>query len=262
MLRSRSYLSHVLLVLWAILPACGPAPGQQGGIQGTGPDTQIHEGANGSDPKTRDTAALTLETRAEQIVQRATSVEPSVTPVLVALVGELGGELYKLEYRLKTLSSTIRKLDKEQGEHPDTPIAELDISDSLRYTIRIDDNPLGSHVAGVKRVLLALEEKGYKVIKIKNYWPKGDNYSGVNGILEHPSGLHWELQFHTTRSIQVNADTREWYEELREVATPLPRKRSLFQLMAGTWEDVPVPQDIMIPQSLHALEEIRKNDPP
>lgn len=213
-------------------------------------------------PAATGAPAVTLEERASQLTQRAAAVEPSVTPELVKLAGELGGEMIKLEYRLKTRESTLRKLRNIHAEEPKTPIAQLELDDSLRYTMAFADEPPGHHVASIRRVLTALEAQGHEVTLLKNYWPKGDNYSGVNSILRHSSGLLWELQFHTPQSIETQQATRDQYEELREAKTPMERKRELFDEMARAWDQVPIPEGILVPQALHPRDEIRDRPRP
>lgn len=207
-------------------------------------------------------SSVDIPKRASQITNRAADIEPSVTPLLVELAEKHRGTMIKLEHRLKTRKSTRRKLRKMHNEKPKTPIWRLEIDDSLRYTMQFDDKPAGYHMTAVQRVIFALEQAGHKVVKIKNYWPKGDNYSGVNSVLEHPSGLTWELQFHTGRSLKVQAATREAYEELRDEETPLDRKRQLFDQMTAAWDDVPIPDEILEPELLHPKAEIIKHDRP
>jgi len=194
--------------------------------------------------------------RAKTLVAQAEDIEPEVTPLLQELAVQYGGEMIGLHHRLKTQSSTERKLNTIRTEVPGTPVSALTINDSLRYTMRVDDDPPGRHVAAIQTVLSALEDRGYAVVVIKNYWPRGDNYSGVNTVLSHPSGVRWELQFHTGDSLRVQQETRAQYEELRLVATPVERKRELFDDMARAWDDVVIPTDILIPESLHPKEEI------
>ncbi len=210
----------------------------------------------------KTTQTVTIDERAQQLVDRATANEPSVTPGLVALAEGMGGEMYKIEYRLKSLDSTKRKLRKEHLEDPSVPIADMELDDTLRYTVRFEDEPPGHYVEAVREVLASLEGQGHTVVVLKNYWPPEDNYSGVNSILRHPSGMQWELQFHTAKSLEVQADTRDWYEELRKVDTPLERKRELFDLMTAAWSKVPIPKDVLEPKSLHANEQIRDRERP
>jgi hypothetical protein len=185
----------------------------------------------------------------------AAAVEPRVTPKLVAIANEMGGTMYKLEHRLKTQASTERKIRKEIASDG-LALEDVVIDDALRYTMRIDDVPPGRHVQAIKRVIDELTAMGHQVVRLKNYWPTDDNYSGINGVFRAPGGLLWELQFHTTKSIEVQADTRAMYEELRRVDTPLERKRELFDAMTRAWQKVPVPKGILVEGALHPKAEI------
>ena len=72
---------------------------------------------------------VTLDDRATQLTARAAEAEPAVTTMLVALAEQLGGEMYKLEYRLKSFDSTRRKLNKKLQHDPSRSIAELELDD-------------------------------------------------------------------------------------------------------------------------------------
>lgn len=205
---------------------------------------------------------VTLDDRATQLTARAAEAEPAVTTMLVALAEQLGGEMYKLEYRLKSFDSTRRKLNKKLQHDPSRSIAELELDDTLRYTMRFEDQPPGHYVLSVQEVLTELEKHGHDVVRLKNYWPPDDNYSGVNGVLRAPSGLTWELQFHTAKSLEVQSETRDMYEELRKIGTPIERKRALFDAMTEAWSKVPIPERVLVPASLHATEEIRERPRP
>ncbi|MEJ2086747.1 MAG: hypothetical protein P8Y44_13940, partial [Acidobacteriota bacterium] len=84
----------------------------------------------------------------------------------------------------------------------------------------------------------------------------------VNTVLKAPNGTTWELQFHTSASLQTKDETHVYYEEYRLLATPIDRKRELFQTMADLWEDVPIPVGILQPGSLHPAEQILQHSPP
>lgn len=198
-----------------------------------------------------------VEARANELVARATALEPTVTPEVKRLAAKVDGEMVKLEYRLKTAESTARKLRLELEAQPDLDLPTVTLGDSLRYTMVVNDTPAGHYVAAVHDTLEALEGLGHAVEKVKNYWPRDDNYSGINTVLHAPDGLPWELQFHTPSSLQVQADTRAQYEELRLQATPLERKRELFERMTEAWNVVPLPEGILEPSALHEHEEIK-----
>lgn len=203
-----------------------------------------------------------IEAHADQIMAAAAALEPETTPMLKSLAEGVGGEMYKLEHRLKTRESLLRKLKKIAKKDPSKPVEDIEINDALRYTMRVDDDPPGLHAKTIKDVLEKLEAKGNKVVKLKNYWPKGDNYSGINTVMKHESGLLWELQFHTSASLDVQTRTHELYEELRVDATPLQRRKAIFEEMAQEWEDVAIPEGILIPKALHPSEQILQMDAP
>ncbi len=203
-----------------------------------------------------------VQLKAQALGDAAREAEPAVTKMLVALAEEKDGSMYKLKYRLKTYESTVRKLRLKQHAAPGKPLEEIVIEDTLRYTMRFDDIPDGHYIASVQAVLQSLENSGHSVKRIKNYWPADDNYSGLNCVLKTPSGLPWELQFHTSESIAVQTTTRPLYEELRKIDTPLERKRKLFDEMTAAWNTVKIPFEVLVPKNLHQTEEIRTRDRP
>ena len=203
-----------------------------------------------------------LKAAATHLNIKASDAEGVVTALLQELAAQHKAKLRGLSHRLKTQSSTIRKLKKiynkasERGEK--TAPETLTISDALRYTFEVDDQPAGHYVATVNSSLKTLESKGYKVFKVKNYWPKGDNYSGVNVVLITPQGLEWELQFHTPASYQEAKLSHELYEQLRAEDTPLKKRQELFSKMSVPWDTITVPQDVLKPHNLHEVEVIKQ----
>jgi hypothetical protein len=204
--------------------------------------------------------AADVKARAKAYMRRAGILEPELTKKLVGMAEARAGKMYKLEYRRKSLKSTRRKIQKILTENPEMRIDKIDIEDIVRYTMLLEDHPAGHHNRSVAEVLSTLEGMGHTVVRVKNYWPKGDNYSGINTVLRAPAGLTWELQFHTQASADANSKTRTMYEEMRRLETPLARKQELFDLMSAVWESVPIPLGILTPGSLH-LREIVKERP-
>ncbi len=199
--------------------------------------------------------------RAAALVAHAAQVEPGVTPLLVELAALHGGEMVKLEFRLKTAASTARKLAAAMAADG-VGLSEVRIEDALRYTLRVDDEPPGRYVATAKATLAALEQRGYRVEYVKNYWPANDNYSGLHCVLRDPSGLFWELQLHTSASLDAQRDTREHYEELRRVDTPEDRQRELFDAMTARWSAVPIPVGVLDEGAVHPRAQLRERARP
>lgn len=241
MVRRRRRLGPLLLALALAGVGCAQAP------------SQPQAGAPPGHP---------AEARAAVLVEQAREVEPTITPMLQELAQRQNATLVKLDTRLKTRASTARKLRKELAEEPEVALEDIVLNDLVRYTMVVEDQPPGHHVQTIRAVIAALEARGHQLLKLKNYWPRGDNYSGVNLVFVHPTGLRWELQFHTEHSLQTNAGTRAMYERLRAVTTPLAEKQRLFEEMAAAWDEVEIPQGILLPQSLHAQESIIELAPP
>jgi hypothetical protein len=212
--------------------------------------------ASAATTETTPDSFAAIETRVGELMAMAAAVEPAVTPLLQRHAAEVGGELIKLKYRLKTKGSAMRKVRARMADDPKLAPHEVVLDDCLRYTLQVGDEPAGHHVEVILRVLAALKTEGHEVVRLKNYWPDDDNYSGVNSILRANNGLLWELQFHTPQSIAAAATTRNWYEELRCVDTKLERKRELFDKMTSEWNRVPIPTGILEPGALGAHDDI------
>jgi len=197
-----------------------------------------------------------VPSRADHHILEARAVEPAVTELLAEIVARRGGDLAGLEHRFKTRGSLERKIAGRLAEDPGTTPDEVEIDDALRYTVRIDDDPVGHHVAVIREVLSAFGGRGHRVVLVKNYWPGGDSYSGVNSILRAPGGLLWELQFHTPLSFATKSRTHGMYEIYRLRSTPEAEKRRLFAEMAALWFSVPIPAGILRDGALHSRDEV------
>jgi hypothetical protein len=142
------------------------------------------------------------------------------------------------------------------------PAKEILISDVLRYTAVIHDQPPGAHNREVADILKRADELGYPVREVKNYWPAGDSYSGVNSILETPQGFLWELQFHTIGSLAAKDEGHHLYEIFRLPGTPVEERREIFDRLVERWDWVQIPEGILVEGSLHPAEQIILRDRP
>ena len=223
-------------------------------------DKAIHAPIINQEDSASDEAEI--KTLASALNLQAYSEEEKVTRRLQDLAKIHQAKLQGLEHRLKTKSSTLRKLKKMHFDAPELPLKKLKLSDALRYTIEVSDQPEGHYVKTVQTVLKDLETQGYKILKVKNYWPKGDNYSGVNTVLANAEGFEWELQFHTPSSYQESKQSHGQYEKLRAIGTPLEERQRLFKSMSQPWETVGIPKGVLEPENLHEIEVIKKWDAP
>ena len=203
-----------------------------------------------------------IEKLADDLMARAAHHEPEVSRLLQEIAGKVGGQMAGFEFRLKKRDSLLRKIHTVLAGDPSMQVSGVVINDALRYTLQVEDSPAGKHAKAIRQALTALEAAGHKVVKVKNYWPKGDNYSGVNTVLEAPDGLQWELQFHTAESFRIQHRDHELYEEMRKDDTPVEARRELYKKLAAPWEKVPIPKDMLVPKALHPAEEIIQRPPP
>ena len=204
------------------------------------------------------TTTLTSEQRvAVDWIRRARAAEPAVTSRLQAIAAAEGAELVGLEHRIKSLSSTVSKLERLAAKTPELALESIEVYDALRYTMVVPDEPPGHHDATLRDALDALEQAGHEVREVKNYWPPGDSYSGTNCVLETSDGLAWELQFHTPASYATKSSTHDGYDRMRDASTPLEERRRLFEEMTRVWDSISIPEGILVPGSLHESEQIR-----
>jgi len=203
-----------------------------------------------------------IEKLADDLLARAAQHEPEVSKLLQQIAAQVGGQLAGFEFRLKKRDSLLRKIHTVLHGDPKLAVPDVVINDALRYTLQVEDTPPGKHAEAIKKALAALEAAGHKVVKVKNYWPKGDNYSGVNSVLEMKDGLQWELQFHTAESFRIQHRDHELYEEMRKDDTPVESRRELYKKLSAPWEKVPIPKDMLVPKALHPAEEIIQRPPP
>lgn len=193
---------------------------------------------------------------ADELIEMAIEAEPWISPVLVYLAELQKGEMIGLEFRLKSRDSLIKKIESRTIERDYRQARDVPIRDTLRFTMQFGDQPKGHHNQSVAHVISTMENLGHTVIVVKNYWPPGDDYSGINTILEAPNGLAWELQFHTPESFDLKMSSHKAYEQVRQTGTSIEKRRSLFFQVTAQWGEVSIPAGILEPGSLHPLEEV------
>lgn len=240
---------------WAPVSSADRSPGTPSSAAPANAGADVAAAAAAARPATADVSAdsAVIAARASEFRRAAEKLEPSVTPMLQELASQVGGVLHGLQHRFKSQSSLQRKIHLKMRQEQLTA-AQVNIYDALRYTILVDDEPAGHYTKSVRDTLASLEPRGHRVVAVKNYWPRGDSYSGVNVVLEASSKLQWEIQFHTAASAETQKKSHPLYSEQRKIDTPLARKRELFDQMTTSWEQVPIPAQVLDARSLHALE--------
>ena len=186
--------------------------------------------------------------QAERLRRDAEAVEPVITSLMEGIAktidadfAELDGKS-SLEQRLKSTDSLARKIDQdaEKDHGGDREKAANAISDAVRYTLNVDEN---NYTDGVERTIKSVEETGWKVESVKNFWQAGDPYDGTN-IKLSKDGVKVELQLHTPNSHRVKeVDLHDDYETYR-VSKDNTERQALWDRMVDKAKAIPRPANM------------------
>ncbi len=169
-------------------------------------------------------------------------LEPMVTKDITNITEDSGGYLKGLENSVKTASSIDDKLERMSRKSP-LPTAEnfRRMGDILRYTQICEHNDI---IPTVKKTMKSLEEKGYMVRELKNYYKHpfmGTGYKGIHLSVISPQGITFELQIHSERSFAAKQKGHSLYETIRAVATPIQQKKEAQKEILRIHGSVPDP---------------------
>jgi hypothetical protein len=186
--------------------------------------------------------------QAERIRRDAEAVEPLVTSLMEGIAKSIDADFAELDgkssliQRLKTTDSLARKIDQdaEKDHGGDREKAANSISDAVRYTLNVDEN---NYTDGVEKTIKAVEETGWKVDSVKNFWQAGDPYDGTNMKLSK-DGVKVELQLHTPSSHKIKeVDLHDDYEKYR-VSKDNTERKSLWDSMVNKAKAIPRPANM------------------
>jgi hypothetical protein len=127
------------------------------------------------------------------------------------------------------------------------------IVDVVRFTCtHPEDRYTHGVLAGVER----LKAQGFELDKLKNTW-ESEQYKGTNTQwLEPRSGVRFEVQFHTSASLEAKELTHGAYERIRSITEQTPEtERESAELEAFQSE---VNARIPIPLNVRAIEDYRR----
>jgi hypothetical protein len=134
---------------------------------------------------------------AKKLREKALALEPKITELVSTIQRNSGGEFVQLDHRVKSTDSLARKIDGDAVTQyeGDREIAARNISDAVRYTLKVGDENYAESLSSITK---ALEESGF-TLRVKNFWQSGDPYDGVN-IKAKKDGVEVEVQLHTRSS--------------------------------------------------------------
>ena len=191
-------------------------------------------------------AGLRLEGRAEARVQaywRAVQpFEARLTEQITDLADLVGARLEGLEHRVKGLDSLNRKV-AEGLTKPGASLQQLlaQQGDTLRYTFVL---PERRYAAGVRQVAEQLDRADVALTGLRNTW-SGGRYRAVNSTwTQVPSGLRFELQFHTPATWRATVLTHPWYATFRLPDTPMQIKAILESRIAAEYAAAAMPRRV------------------
>jgi hypothetical protein len=213
--------------------------------------------------------------KAKQLFDLGRGVEPEVTKAMTDVGADCGGKLVGLEWRLKTLASTQRKLLFETCSNPQMTVIEVmraRMTDALRYTVQF---PTADYVRLSLSLIDALQtEYKYTKAAVRNYWETGHAYDGLNtafrkvegvrkSTVKNLGGVMFEVQIHTPQSFHAKEeDSHTLYEywrvvddvhvgavvacssvkrSINTVPRLLQRKYAIFSLMVEKFNGIPRP---------------------
>jgi hypothetical protein len=124
--------------------------------------------------------------------------------------------LVGFESRLKSEDQVRTRIAEDirvKGHSVDEGFATL--NDAIRYTFQY---PGDRYTEGVQDDIRKLTESGFTMVKMKNAW-EWPEYKGIISCWRQPTGVVFEVQFHTLRSYEAWQLTQPAYERLRNPAT-------------------------------------------
>ena len=177
--------------------------------------------------------------KATDLVNTAKRADPRVTGDLQDIGAAIDGHLEGLQYRVKSVSSTTRKIQADMAEKRIGAQAAGDgLRDVLRYTYTLPETTYG---AGVRAATETLIDAGYRLDRMKNFWANDSGYTAAQAVFRSPTGQYFELQFHTERSLYVKEQiSHPLYEQARvlDKVKDADEIERLNNEIAAAWESV------------------------
>jgi hypothetical protein len=119
--------------------------------------------------------------------------------------------------------------------------AVAEVPDAVRFTLTYSET---HYTNGVLADVNQLKAEGFELIKLKNLWAK-DQYKGVNSQWRSPvTGTRFEMQFHTSQSLEAKELTHKAYERLRDPLTSKDEEDDLMDYQRRANALIELPPDV------------------
>ena len=171
---------------------------------------------------------------ADDIYEKASKSEPQITSDIIGAVGNVGGEMYGLDFRLKQPTSMAGKIASDaKDDKISLEKSASNIKDAIRYTAILDEDNFTSGYESIKK---QLEGKNYVETRCKNFYNmygkgKSDQKAVQCVYQDKKTGQMFELQFHTINSAGAKEINHPLYEKQREKVTSKGQKKALGNKM-------------------------------
>ena len=185
---------------------------------------------------------------------KAESVEPAITEIMKSLEDD-NAILIGLNHKLKGKDSLARKiLSENKRTGVDLDVVSDEINDSVRYTMITDES---NYLEKSKETLKKLQDEGYTIKFARNTW-NNLYYKGLNTTIQTPSGVNFELQFHTTDSFIIkDCDSHIYYEIRRNDFVDESDKALATEIQRLYTSTIPNPDGIVGYDFLQYLEQAK-----
>ncbi|MEV4618950.1 hypothetical protein AB0J74_09635 [Asanoa sp. NPDC049573] len=171
-------------------------------------------------------------------------IEEAAQAVSVGLGSGHRLELKGLAHRIKSLDSLARKY-ADEGRANQMSVAEFlaDTKDVLRFSLLMPEGD--AYTATVRGVLRHLDDRGYRIGRVKNYWRQANRFHGLNVEVRSPDDQRFEIQFPTHLSWRAGRLTHDLYSVVRHdgstgVVEPPARRIHAFLRMLAINKEVGV----------------------
>ncbi|WP_144121455.1 toxin glutamine deamidase domain-containing protein [Catellatospora sichuanensis] len=143
---------------------------------------------------------------------------------------------------VKSQSSLERKFWTEGRRHGVDRFAG-EVNDAARFSLQLPGGP--EYMGSLRQTIAALEDAGYELTDLKNFFRPGNRYQGLNATFKAPDGGLMEIQFPTAESFRAWQLTHDAYAVFRQKNELEPRRvHALLSMLAvnrelGLNESVP-----------------------